>query len=335
MSSATLDRVLAALIVGIGVSGLMALKAGGPDAAWVFLGHGLLGGALFAAAAWKLRRSVPGAVRAARWRRLAMALLVCLVAGGALAGGLLWIAAGESVNLGAWTAMTVHAWLGLLLGPVLVVHLLPHRWRVLRPIGGARTQAGPSRRAFLAVGSLAVAGLAVYAATRLVESVRGGTHRFTGSRWLAPGGIPPSTAFYGEAAPSIDPADWRLSVLAPDGRRRSLTLDDLRAAGEIELTAALDCTSGWAIETTWSGVPLGTVLDISGAGLPARASVRVTSVTGWSTVLTADRASSALLATGVAGRPLPVANGAPIRLVLPDARGLDWVKWVGEVEIMS
>jgi DMSO/TMAO reductase YedYZ molybdopterin-dependent catalytic subunit len=41
----------------------------------------------------------------------------------------------------------------------------------------------------------------------------------------------------------------------------------------------------------------------------------------------------ALLATGVAGRDLPTANGAPCRLVVPTRRGLDWIKWVAEVEV--
>ena len=41
----------------------------------------------------------------------------------------------------------------------------------------------------------------------------------------------------------------------------------------------------------------------------------------------------ALLATHVAGQPLPRANGAPLRLVAPNRRGLDWIKWIDEVEV--
>lgn len=107
-----------------------------------------------------------------------------------------------------------------------------------------------------------------------------------------------------------------------------MSLDELRARGEVELSAVLDCTSGWAVETVWRGVPLAAIIDI-----PERGSMRVRSVTGWSTVITADEARRSLLATEVAGRPLLPGNGAPCRLVVPDRRGLDWVKWVAEVSL--
>jgi DMSO/TMAO reductase YedYZ molybdopterin-dependent catalytic subunit len=60
----------------------------------------------------------------------------------------------------------------------------------------------------------------------------------------------------------------------------------------------------------------------------------VTSVTGWGTALALEEAPRALLATGVAGQALPAGNGAPCRLVVPDRRGLDWVKWVSEIRVI-
>ncbi len=318
MSHATLDRVLALLVVGMAATGLLSLKAGGAAASWVFTLHGLLGGALVAAMAWKLRRSVPRAVASGRWRRLALALAVALLVVGALTGGFLWVAGGELLTVGSWTLLTLHAWLGLVLLPVIVVHLLPQRWRVV----STTPQNGVSRRTVLATGGLALAGLAAFGVSTVLDGLRGGVRRFTGSRWLPAGGIPPATTFYGEGPPSIDLDAWRLTV-----GDQVLDLTDLRKVGEVDVTAVLDCTSGWAIETTWRGVPLPAVLDI-----PVRGSIRVRSVTGWSTILTADEARSSLLATGVGGQPLPAANGAPCRLVVPGRRGLDWVKWVTSIE---
>jgi len=251
----------------------------------------------------------------------------------ALTGGFLWVASGELLSVGSWTVLTLHAWVGLALVPIVVLHLLPRRWRLLRPgrsVVARSVGNGVSRRSVLAAGGLAVAGVGTFGVASLVERWRGGTRRFTGSRWLPAGGVPPSTTFFGEGTPSIDPDEWRLTVTGPTSMR-AWTLSELRALGETETAAVLDCTSGWAIETGWRGVPLAAVL---GSAVAPSARVKVTSVTGWSTVLEADQIIGAFLATGVAGMDLPAANGAPCRLVVPDRRGLDWVKWVTDVRLV-
>jgi DMSO/TMAO reductase YedYZ molybdopterin-dependent catalytic subunit len=116
-------------------------------------------------------------------------------------------------------------------------------------------------------------------------------------------------------------------------RATAFSLDEVLALGEVDQTTVLDCTSGWAMAADWRGVPLRAVLDAAGASTGAR-SVLVRSATGWATSLGRLNFDGALLATGVAGAPLPAANGAPCRLVVPDRRGLDWVKWVVEVEVV-
>ena len=164
------------------------------------------------------------------------------------------------------------------------------------------------------------------------DRARGGERRFTGSRWLPSGGIPPPTTFYGEGTPTVDIGTWRLEVVTPATVEPTpWSLPDIHALGEDDLSAVLDCTSGWAIETAWRGVPLARLLGR--AAETERGSVRVTSITGWATILTMAEAREGFLATGVAGGELPVANGAPCRLVIPRRRGLDWVKWVAEIRV--
>jgi DMSO/TMAO reductase YedYZ molybdopterin-dependent catalytic subunit len=110
---------------------------------------------------------------------------------------------------------------------------------------------------------------------------------------------------------------------------------DLAALAQLaarETIAVLDCTSGWAVESAWHGVGVADVLAISRPTRTARRLV-VRSATGWAAAFDLAEAPRLLLATGVAGGPLPAANGAPCRLVAPDHRGLDWVKWVTEIEV--
>lgn len=341
VSNATLDRVLALLVTALVASGLLTLRAGVPTLAWLFLLHALLAGGLLTMVGLKLWRSLPRAVRARRWGRLSLGLLVSFLAVAALTGGLLWAASGRIVMMGQWTILTIHAWVGLVLLPLVVLHLLPHRWRLLRPrlrsprlpsTGRVTPAAIISRRTLLAVGGLLVAAAIVPGSAALVERLLGGERRFTGSRWLPPGGVPPSTTFFGDATPSLDPAAWRVHVEGRVAQPLALDLAGLQALGDQELSAILDCTSGWALETRWSGVPLAALLDRAGTP-PDAGRIEVRSVTGWSTTLSLAEARMCLLATGVAGGELPAANGAPCRLVVPDRRGLDWVKWVSRIVV--
>ncbi len=43
----------------------------------------------------------------------------------------------------------------------------------------------------------------------------------------------------------------------------------------------------------------------------------------------------AFLATGMNGAPLPIAHGAPVRLVVPGWYGCAWIKWVREIRLVG
>jgi DMSO/TMAO reductase YedYZ molybdopterin-dependent catalytic subunit len=336
MTAAALDRLLAVLVAALATTGLVSLRMGAPGDAWLFAVHGLLAGALALTACWKIARSLPKAVKARRWRRVALGTILSLATVAALVAGFAWVASGRLLTVGSWTVLTIHAWIGLILLPLAVIHLAPRRWRLLVPRRAASHAAGPvlSRRRLVSAGVVAVGSIAIFGFAQLAERLTGGDRRFTGSRWLPAGGVPPTTTFLGDSVPAVDPGAWRLHVTS-GGNEAWLSLDALRELGVEDRTTVLDCTSGWAIETSWQGVPLRAVIDAAGRGVGRTHGGRVTirSVTGWASTLEPDEVDRALLATGVAGVALPSANGAPCRLVVPDRRGLDWVKWVAEVEL--
>jgi hypothetical protein len=331
MKTATLDRLLAALIAAQLVTGLLSLRAGSPPTAPLFWTHGLLGGALLAAVALKLRRSLPGALAHRRWGRLTIASLLTAIALGALVSGIVWVASGRIVTIGGWTLLTLHAIIALALIPIAAAHLIPRRWRMLRP-PPRPPMPRITRRTLLGMGVLGVAGIAIWAATNILDTVQGGVRRFTGSRWLPEGGIPPPTTFFGEPAPPIEPDAWRLRIHGAVHDELSLDAAQLADLPQAESDAVLDCTAGWAMRTTWRGVPLGDLLS-SAAPLSDAARVTIRSATGWYCRMPLAEAREALLATHVAGQPLPAGNGAPCRLVAPNRRGLEWVKWVVELEV--
>ena len=342
MTSASLDRLLALLLAALAATGLVSLLVGSPGSAWLFVLHDLLAGTLAAAVVVKLAGSLPRAVRGRRWLRLGVAVPMSVAVVASIVAGFVWVAGGSLVwvDLGVirWTLLTAHVWLGLLVVPLAVAHLVRARWRLLRPGPAAPTRTVArlrSRRAVLAGGGLlaASAGLVVLAAG--LDRISGGIRRFTGSRWLPEGSPAVPTTFLGEATPVVDAAAWRLVVDGAVDRPLRLDLDGLRAIhGGADLTAVLDCTAGWAIEDTWHGAPLADVLDRAGVGRAA-SRVTVTSVTGWSASLDLADARRCLLAWATAVGTLPAEHGAPLRLVTPDHRGLEWVKWVASVEVVE
>lgn len=332
MKGSSLDRLLAVLLAAQLASGLLSLRAGSPPTAPLFLLHAILGGALLGAVAAKLWRSVPRAVAGRRWAPLALGLLLGVAALAALAGGFVWVGSGRILRVGPFTVLTLHVLAALAIVPILAVHLSPRRWRLLPLPPSHAGEPRISRRTALT--TLAVLGLGAVAAAgaTAIEAVAGGARRFTGSRWLPDGGVPPPTTFFAETTEPIDPAGWTLRVTGRVRNHLSLSLDELQTLGTATSEAVLDCTSGWVLRSTWRGVPLAAVLD---AAVPdSRAGhVTIRSVTGWYARLPLSEARGALLATSVAGQALPHGNGAPCRLVAPDRRGLEWVKWVSEIEV--
>jgi DMSO/TMAO reductase YedYZ molybdopterin-dependent catalytic subunit len=352
MTPAAVDRLLGVLVAAVGATGLLTLRAGDASGAALYALHGMLSWMLAATIVVKLVHSIPRAMAGRHWRRLAIASAVASLSLLAVAGGIAWATSGRIVSISGWTLLTLHAYAGLALIPFLAAHLSPRRWRLLWPsrfvrawlarVAAAGSAAAPamtagagrhvSRRSLLAAGALAVIGLAGWTGARLLDTLRGADRRFTGSRWLAPNGIPPSTTFFGEGVPTIAPGQWRLAVHGRVAHPASYTMSELQALAHSELVAVLDCTSGWAIETTWAGIPMAAVLAAAGPGEDA-SRVEVRSVTGWGAGLSLAEANRTLLATHVAGEPLPAGNGAPCRLVVHERRGLDWVKWVTDIEV--
>jgi hypothetical protein len=340
MTSAALDRLLAVLVLAMAATGLLTLRAGTPEAGWLFTIHGVLAGSLLATVLFKIHRSVPRAARGRHWGRLVLGLLVASLASASMIAGYAWVAGGAILSMGlpamgSVTVLTIHVWIGLVLLPILVLHVLPRRWHLLRP--GRRTADAAisrlvSRRSMITALGLLVVSTATFAGAELLDRWRGGERRFTGSRWLPAGALPPSTTFFGEPTPAVDVDRWRLIVTGGVARPGEFALADLRAQGERDVRATLDCTSGWALETTWRGVPLASVLRVVGAS-PQATSVEVRSVTGWTSSFPISEVPGLLLATGVEGGSLPAGNGAPCRLVAPGRRGLDWVKWIAEVRV--
>ena len=330
MTPRATDWTLALLVVlGFG-TGVLSLFSGRDGDAWVFAAHGGAGAGLGLVAGWKLRRV---------WRRLvspragdghtyAGAAATLLVAA-TLLSGWAWSAGGD-LYLAGWNLLNWHIALGLALSLAVVAHA-GVRARRIRP----RDLRG--RRQFLhAAGVSATALLAVRlqrpAAAAL--GLDGAARRWTGSyeRGSYDGNAFPVTSWVADS-PRALPADmYRLAVSGFVVRPLDLSLAAL--AGGDELEATRDCTDGFYSTQRWWGGRLGRLLDAAGVAERATHAL-VVSHTGYRWSFPLEEARSFLLATRVGEEPLSHGHGAPVRLVAPQRRGFQWVKWVVRVELLD
>jgi DMSO/TMAO reductase YedYZ molybdopterin-dependent catalytic subunit len=323
------DWGLAVLVASLIATGVLTLFAGGSEDAWVFAAHDVLGVTIALLLVVKLRRV---------WSRLALARLEArswagalgaVLAAAALVSGWLW-SYGATPNLGGYSLLGWHDALGALLLLVVVAHMVL-RAKPLR----ARDVA--QRRQLLALAGLAAGSAVAWYAQRPAQALfglRGARRRFTGSYEAGSfaGNAFPTTSWIADHPRPIHPDAYRLRVGGLVLAELELSLGELHPVDE--LTATLDCTGGFYSTQRWRGVRLGRLLTTAGLRSDVR-HVRVVSVTGYRWSFALADAQRLLMATHVGDEPLSHAHGAPVRLVVPGARGFQWVKWVTHVDVLD
>lgn len=149
---------------------------------------------------------------------------------------------------------------------------------------------------------------------------------------------------------AFKPTPWAVSIDGLVDRPGSYGLDDIAPASELEERIyRLRCVEAWSMIIPWIGVPLAKVLDKVGVQ-PGAKYVRFESVVRPEEMpgqarkllnfpyvegLRIDEAMNplALLATGLYSEPLPVQNGAPIRLVVPWKYGFKSAKSIVRITL--
>ncbi|KOV20099.1 molybdopterin-binding protein [Streptomyces sp. XY413] len=129
-------------------------------------------------------------------------------------------------------------------------------------------------------------------------------------------------------------ADWRLTVDGP--RPYTLTLEELRAMPQHDVTLPIACVEGWSKSAHWTGVRVRDLLQRAGAGPDARARVVSLEAAGAYRVMEMGRLYAqdplTLLALRLNGEVLSLDHGYPARIIAPNRPGVLQTKWVGRLE---
>jgi DMSO/TMAO reductase YedYZ molybdopterin-dependent catalytic subunit len=133
---------------------------------------------------------------------------------------------------------------------------------------------------------------------------------------------------------ALDPG-YRLAIEGNVVRPLSLSLSDLRALPQREVTLPITCVEGWSVDARWLGVPFADLLELAGAAPEGAIRVESLQPDGLYRVSLLDRAHAldpvTLLALELNGEPLHIDHGYPARLVAPNRPGVMQTKWVGRV----
>ena len=141
-------------------------------------------------------------------------------------------------------------------------------------------------------------------------------------------------------------ADWKLVVDGLVERPLALSLAELRAAPARSQITRHDCVEGWSDIAKWTGARLGPLLDRAGLKPEARYIVfhcadnlgggAVGSGLYYESIDLIDAYHpQTLLAYAMNDAPLPVANGAPLRLRVERQLGYKHAKYVMRVEAVA
>jgi DMSO/TMAO reductase YedYZ molybdopterin-dependent catalytic subunit len=145
---------------------------------------------------------------------------------------------------------------------------------------------------------------------------------------------------------SKDFADWRLEVTGLVEKPLSLSRDELQKMPSRTQITRHDCVEGWSCIAKWTGVPLSLVLDEAKVKPEARFVVFECldtierSLSGevkyyGSVDLVDARHPQTILAYGLNGKPLPVENGAPLRVRVERQLGYKMPKYIHRIELVD
>lgn len=138
-----------------------------------------------------------------------------------------------------------------------------------------------------------------------------------------------------------DLSGWSLQLFGAVERSLTLTWDELLALGSVDVTVDIHCVTKWSkFDTTWTGIPLETVLtavgvDPAATHLIEHAEFGYTTNVPLSEVRGADSTGQprAFLAHHFDGQPLDADHGYPLRLVVPALYFWKSAKWLRGLEL--
>jgi DMSO/TMAO reductase YedYZ molybdopterin-dependent catalytic subunit len=144
------------------------------------------------------------------------------------------------------------------------------------------------------------------------------------------------TNSFNEVTPTIDPTTFKLVIDGAVNQPMQLSMSDLQKMPLQSMVIRHVCVEGWAAIVQWGGVRLRDLIALAQPQAAARY-LYFTSGDGYynSWDMPSAMHPQTMLAYQMNGQPLPIDNGAPLRLASPIKLGYKQSKWVTKVTVMN
>lgn len=136
--------------------------------------------------------------------------------------------------------------------------------------------------------------------------------------------------------PDIQLEGWALTVEGLVDRPGLYSLETIMRLPKRVMNTRHYCVEGWSMVPRWGGTPLRGLLEIAGVKPGARY-IAVESADDYTTSYDMPSALHAqtLLCYEAYGKPLSLAHGAPVRIVMPTKLGYKSAKWVRKIVVTN
>lgn len=135
----------------------------------------------------------------------------------------------------------------------------------------------------------------------------------------------------------VDIGEYLLQVTGDAGNRLSLSFQEIKEMKAETRFIELNCPGFFTDRGDWTGVPLKTILE-KAQPLATVSEVEFISIDGgYSKKIPFEQAMEDrfLLAYEFDGKEFPPIHGYPVRLAAEGEEGNVWVKWLGEIRLIS
>ncbi len=137
----------------------------------------------------------------------------------------------------------------------------------------------------------------------------------------------------------FDPASWKLKIAKAAGDTLFITLDELKALPKTDIVFDFKCIEGWSQVTHWAGVKF--------SDFAAKYHLDTQTQLKYASLVTPDSKyyvgvdmpslmhPQTILCYEMNGQPLPMNQGAPLRLIIPVKYGIKHLKRIGTISFSN